>query len=221
MAAYKRQHGPGEQSNLLLYDHIRPGRALGVPAADWTRIVARGFRVARAKQTMAAKGMRVSPLNRPGSKTHIFSNTLPKNRKHGWRMMDLIRHAHVCEIELVRATEARLEPLRKRVAGLTSTGTRFLQALYQHKRALDIETEKGVTSNAVEPPSSVIQTRIRLRSGRVLTPPWRMQTTTRSIPTNLHSFAGHAFKRSTYREALIYVPILHDTRPYGAKVHHS
>jgi len=141
----KRQSGRGQKSNLLLCVRIRNERALGAPAADWKKIQARGYRVTHAKATLAAKLHRqLSPARRAASSVNIFSDTIAKNRKFGWRDMDILRYAHQCEYQLVKATERKLRPLRKRVAELARTGTRALQALYQHQRMLCIENDREV-----------------------------------------------------------------------------
>jgi len=143
LSAAKRQYGRGQVSNLLLCIRVRSDRPLAPPSADWKRIEARGHRVLHAKTTIASKRRQLGPAGRVGSGVNIFSNTLAKNRKFGWRYQDLIRYAHVCEYELVKTTEAKLRPLRIRVAELTKTGTRALQSLYQHKRMLRIEADQG------------------------------------------------------------------------------
>jgi len=142
LSAVRRQSGRGQASNLLLCVRVRSDRPLAAPSADWKRIQARGHRVQHAKTTLASKRFRqLRPASYSKSVANIFSNTVVKNRKFGWREMDILRHAHPCEFELVKATEAKLRPLRKRVAELTSTGTRALQALYQHQRMTNIEAE--------------------------------------------------------------------------------
>jgi len=125
---------------------------LRTPTADWKSIEGRGHRVMRAKATMAGKQRwRVRPTNGFSSNVNIFSNTIPKNRKFGWRTKDLLRYAHACEIDLVIATEAKLQPLRKQVDALTVTGTRALQSLYQHERALQAGSDKEGSPRAVSP----------------------------------------------------------------------
>lgn len=148
LSAAKRQYGRGQVSNLLLCIRVRSDRSLAPPSADWKRIQARGHRVLHAKTTLAAKRRQLSPAGRATSTINIFSNTLAKNRKFGWRYQDLLRHAHVCEYELVKTTEAKLRPLRMRVAELTSTGTRALQALYQHERMFRTEADQDAVPSA-------------------------------------------------------------------------
>ncbi|WP_458070645.1 conjugative transfer protein MobI(A/C) [Rhodanobacter sp. BL-MT-08] len=152
LAAVRRQLQRGQTSNLLLCVRCRPGRVLGAPTADWKRITARGHRVQRAKMTVAEKRRTPIPVgNGEASHINIFSNTIPKNKKHGWRRTDLARHAHPSELELVYSTEAKLQPLRKRVAALAARGTRALQALYQHERALQAAKD-GVASTTDKVP---------------------------------------------------------------------
>lgn len=148
LSAAKRQYGRGQASNLLLCIRVRSDRPLAPPSADWKRIEARGHRVLHAKTTLASKRRQLSPAGRAASTINIFSNTLAKNRKFGWRYQDLLRHAHVCEYELVKITEATLRPLRMRVAELTSIGTRALQALYQHERMFRIEADQGAVPSS-------------------------------------------------------------------------
>ena len=143
LAAAKRKTGRGQASNLLLCIRVRFDRPLAPPAADWKRIQARGHRVLHANATLAGKRRNLSPARRAASSINIFSNTISKNRKFGWRCQDLLRHAHVCEYDLVKTIEAKLRPVRMRVAELTSAGTRALQALYQHERMFKIEAEQG------------------------------------------------------------------------------
>ncbi|HUW53674.1 MAG TPA: conjugative transfer protein MobI(A/C) [Rhodanobacter sp.] len=156
LAAVKRQQGRSQTSNLLLCIRSRSDRTLGAPTADWKCIKARGHRVVRAKTTMAGKRRwRIRPADGSASKVNIFSNTIPKNRKFGWRTADLRRYAHPCEFDLVVTTEARLEPLRKQVAALTLTGTRALQSLYQHERALRADAGNVCSARPASPTSVV------------------------------------------------------------------
>jgi hypothetical protein len=67
----------------------------------------------------------------------IFSDTLPKNRKYGWRVKDLMRYTHPLEFQLIQKIEAELQPIRKRIAGLTKTGKSMALSRYQHQRVLD------------------------------------------------------------------------------------
>jgi len=152
LAAAKRQSGRGQASNLLLCIRSRHERPLGAPSADWKAIQARGHRASHAITTLATKRRRQpSPASRSGTTVNILSNTIAKNRKFGWRDMDILRHAHVCEYQLVKITEAKLRPLRRRVADLTRIGTRALQAIYQHERMLKTEANQdAISSTGVE-----------------------------------------------------------------------
>ncbi|WP_426664456.1 hypothetical protein [Rhodanobacter aciditrophus] len=131
----RRQTNRGQQTNLILKVMRRERRVLAVPVAEWRTIKAKGNRVARAQQTL---GQGVAKYTARGHMA-IFSNTLPMNRKCGWRITDLRTHAHPAEIELVSETEALLLPIRKRIADLTNTGKRLLQRRHQHQRRLETE----------------------------------------------------------------------------------
>lgn len=131
----RRQTNRGQQTKLLLKVMRRERRVLVVPVAEWRTIKAKGNRVARAQQTLGQSMAK----NTARGQMAIFSNTLPMNRKCGWRITDLRTHAHPAEIELVGETEALLLPIRKRIADLTKTGKRLLQRRHQHQRRLEMD----------------------------------------------------------------------------------
>ncbi|MEY2117125.1 hypothetical protein [Rhodanobacter sp. FW106-PBR-R2A-1-13] len=123
-------------THLILKVILRERRVLNVPIAEWRHILSRGNRVARAHETLSRKTASRQVKMTKGQ-TGVFSKTIPMNRKCGWRVNDLRAYWHPDEAELVKETEAAMQPIRLRIASLTTTATKLLQSRYQHAKMLD------------------------------------------------------------------------------------
>lgn len=133
----RRQTKRPVSTQLVLRVYQRKNRKLRVPCAEWRHITAKGKKVDRAQATIASRAGRQAIAPQGRGRMSIFSEAISKNRKYGYRIQDLLKYAHPSEIELVKDVEAALEKLRKRAASLSTSGTRLLQARYQHARMLE------------------------------------------------------------------------------------
>jgi hypothetical protein len=136
----RRQKKRSAKTLLILKVHLREYNVLNVPVAEWRKITAKGNSVDNAQATMFARREwrpRTTPVARRKGQMAIFSDTIPKNRKHGWRIPDLTRYTHALECQLVEEIEVELRPIRKRIARLTKTGSSLAQSRHQHQRMLD------------------------------------------------------------------------------------
>jgi len=138
----RRQTKRSPMTRLILKCRLRQHSVLSVPSADWKTVMAKGKSVDNAQATMNGRGSRgflptETVAKRSRGQMSIFSNTIPKNRKHGWRVDDLMRYAHPAEYQLIEKTEAELEPIRKRIAGWTATGKKLSLSRHRHLKMLD------------------------------------------------------------------------------------
>jgi hypothetical protein len=127
----RRQTKRPQGTSLVLKVTYRQRSAMQVPRAEWRSIRARGQSANRVHEAM---GNLVPPpsADEGKGKLRVTTDAITMNKKFGWRINDLVRHANPVELDLIKETESKLLPIRKRVAGLTAQAKSLLRSRYLH-----------------------------------------------------------------------------------------
>lgn len=139
----RRQTKRPQSTSLVLKVTYRQRSAMQVPRAEWRSIRARGHSAQRVHEASSNAASAPADIDGKG-KLRVTTDAITMNKKFGWRINDLVRHANPVELDLIKVTESKLLPIRKRVAGLTSRAKSLLRSRYLHVHYLSNANNEAV-----------------------------------------------------------------------------